>query len=93
VYQLQGIFALEENDAEAAAEHLEKALTANPSNADNHFLLAAAKLHQNKLQEAREHYRASLRHRPSPKIAEKARRAIALINEQIGVEAPSSEHP
>lgn len=93
VHQLQGLFALEENDAELAAEHLEKALTANPNNADSHFLLAAALLHQNKLKEARERYRASLRHRPSPNIAEKARRAIALINERIGVEDPSSTRP
>lgn len=84
VHGLQGVFALRDDRPEAAAVHLKKALAANPESASSHFFLAAALLRQGHPEQAREHYRACLRHGPTPQIAGEARRAIAHINEQIG---------
>jgi len=88
-YLLQGILAADDDNFDAAAGYLRKALELNPESAACHHSLAAVLLAQGKVEEAREQYRACLRYKPEPEMAENARRAVAKINELIGLEQDS----
>lgn len=68
------------------AWYMRKALTLNPESSDVHFFLAQALDIQDELEEARDEYRACLRYDPDPDVAAEAYRAIAQINELIGIE-------
>ncbi len=89
IYLMQGILADRDGNLEAAVGYLRKALDLNPEDADSHYYLGSTLLRQFKLQEAREQYRACLRYKPEPDIAESARQEIAQINEAIGDEQTS----
>ncbi len=87
-YSLRGIFALNDGDMKTAVDYLKKSVEIYPEDGVNHFYLGSALLAHGKLEEAREEFRASLR-APiglEPDEAESARRKIAAINEQEGVE-------
>jgi len=86
-YQLRGRMAVKDEDWDTAMVHLKKALELNPEDAESHFLSGAALAGQGRQEEAREAYRACLRHRPRDKMADWARRAIVQINEVIGTES------
>jgi tetratricopeptide (TPR) repeat protein len=87
IYLQQGIIAGQhDGDFEAAASYVQKALELNPESASAHFILADVLVRQGKLKEARDEFRAGLRCDPIPEEAEQAHRAIAQINERIGVE-------
>jgi len=89
IYLMQGVLANRDDNLEAAVSYFRKALNLNPEDADSHYYLGSTLLRQVKLQEAREQYRACLRYKPEPDIAESARREIAQINEAIGDEQTS----
>jgi len=89
IYLMQGVLADRDGNLEAAVGYLRKALDLNPEDADSHYYLASTLLRQVKLEEARKHYRACLRYKPEPDIAESARYEIAQINEAIGDEQTS----
>ena len=69
---------------------MSKALESNPRDATAHFYLGLVLEEQGKLEEAREEYRACLRHDPIPEMAGYARRTIAKINEEKGQGGPSA---
>ena len=86
-YLWQGVISGEhDGNLEAAADYVQKALELNPGSAFAHFVLANVLVKQGKLKEVRGEFRAGLLYNPKHKEAEQARRAIAQINEQIGVE-------
>jgi len=58
----------------------------NPESAPAHFVLATIWFKQGKPRQARDEFRAGLRYDPTPEQAEQAYRAIAQINEAIGIE-------
>ena len=91
VYLWRGIFADHEGDLDAAADYMRKALGLNPESAFAHFGLGELLGRQGKLREAREEFRACLRHDPDANMAENARKMIAQINEQIGIEDSQSQ--
>ena len=68
------------------AWYMRKALTLNPESSNAHLYLAQALHFQQKMEEARDEYRACLRYDPDPETAEEALRRIAQINELIGIE-------
>jgi len=57
----------------------------NPESAPAHFVLATIWLKQGKLRQARDEFRAGLRYDPTTEQTEQAYRAIAQINEAIGI--------
>ena len=86
VHLCQGQIATHDGDLEAAIGYVQKALELNPEGASTHYALANVFGIMGKHQDARDEFRACLRYEPSPKQAEHARRAIAQINEMIGIE-------
>jgi tetratricopeptide (TPR) repeat protein len=91
VYLLQGIIEYHDGHMEAANDYLRKVLEINEECALAHFRIAQILAWQGKLEEARKEFRASLRYESELKMTEEARRAIAQINEKIGVEHDESE--
>lgn len=83
----QGFLALHDEKIEQAVNHFRKAVEIIPDAFHVRFYLAVALLAQGKLKEAREEFRVCLQNQPPSDVAEQARRAIAQINEQIGVES------
>ncbi len=90
-YLWRGIFADHDGDLDAAAGYLRKALELNPESASTHSGLGRLLGRQGKWREAREEFRACLRYAQDAKTADKARKMIAQINEQIGVEDNRSQ--
>ena len=83
----RGIIANDYDDnPQAALGHLQKVLELNPESSPAHFVLATILLKQGKPGQARDEFRAGLRYDPTPEHAEQAYRAIAQINEAIGIE-------
>ena len=83
----QGIISADhDDDLEGAADYVKKALDLNPESASAHFVLASVLVRKGMQKEARDEFRAGLRYDPLPNKAEQARRIIAQINEQIGLE-------
>jgi tetratricopeptide (TPR) repeat protein/TolB-like protein len=82
----QATIAIYDGDLEAALGYVRKALELNPESASTHYALANVFGIMGKHRDARDEFRACLRYEPSPKQAEHARRAIAQINEMIGME-------
>jgi tetratricopeptide (TPR) repeat protein len=70
-----------------AEEHLLESISIWPGQSAAHFHLGRAYVFQHRLAEARTAFRTCLRNEPPEFVAGVARRAIALINEEIGVEA------
>lgn len=91
VYLWRGIFAEHDDDLDAAAGHLRKALEFNPESTLAHLRLGNLLGRQGKLKEAREEFRTCLRYAEDADMADNARKVIAQINEQIGVEDNSSQ--
>ena len=86
VHLYRGAMADHDGDLEAALGYVQKALELNPESASAHFALANVLGKMGRHQEAREEFRACLRYEPNPEQAKQARRAIAQINEMIGIE-------
>ncbi|MHC4323642.1 MAG: tetratricopeptide repeat protein [Planctomycetota bacterium] len=86
VYLWQGAMADHDGNWEEALSYAQKSLESNPESAVAHYLSARLLTKIGKLKEARDEFRAGLRYGPQSKMAEVARRAIAQINEEIGVE-------
>jgi pentatricopeptide repeat protein len=82
----RGIFADHDGDLDAAADYLRRASALDPENAVAHLGLAEVLRRQGKLKEAREEFRACLRYAQDTSTADTARKMIAQINEQIGIE-------
>ncbi|HUV62547.1 MAG TPA: tetratricopeptide repeat protein [Sedimentisphaerales bacterium] len=91
VYLWRGIFADHDGDPDAAVEYLRKASGLNPESALVHFGLGNIFGRQGKLKEAREEFRVCLRYTQDANTADNARKMIAQINEQIGIEDHISE--
>ena len=91
VYLRQGIIAEHDGNLEAAAGYMQKALELNSESAFAHFVRANVWYKTGKLKDARDEFRAGLRYDPIPEEAEQVRRAIAQINEKIGVEQNEPE--
>jgi pentatricopeptide repeat protein len=91
VYLWRGIFADHDGDLDAAADYLRKALELNPESASTHSGLGKLLGRQGKWREAREEFRACLRYAQDANMAENARKMIAQINEQIGIEDSLSQ--
>jgi len=86
-YLWQGIIAnVYDGNSQAALGYIQKALELNPESASAHFVLATIWIKQGKPSQARDEFRAGLRYDPIPEQAEQAYRAIAQINEAIGIE-------
>ena len=86
VYLWKGVMADHDGDLEAALGYLQKSLESNPQSAYAHCFYGSLLYKVDKLKEARDEFRAGLRYEPQSKVAEVARRAIAQINEEIGLE-------
>ena len=86
VYMWQGVMADHDGNMETALYYLQKSLGSNPESAFAHCFYGSLLDKMGKLKEARDEFRAGLRYEPQSDVAEVARRAIAQINEQIGVE-------
>jgi pentatricopeptide repeat protein len=93
VYLWRGIFAEHQGDLDAAAGYLRKALELNPESAFAHLGLGYLLGRQGRLREAREEFRACLRYAQDADTADNARKMIAQINEQIGIEGSLSGVP
>ena len=86
VYLWQGVMADRDDNLEAALGYVQKSLESNPESSFAHCLRASLLAKMGKLKEARDEFRAGLRYEPQSEVAEMARRAIAKINEEVGVE-------
>lgn len=80
----QGYFAALQGQPGKASGHFQQCLKLNPDFDKAQYFLADCLLKQGKLPEAREGYRAYLRQASDPTFNEKARQAIASINEKLG---------
>lgn len=90
-YLWQGVMADHDGNLEAALDYLQKSLESNPESAFAHCFRACLLAKMGKLKEARDEFRAGLRYEPQAEMADVARRAIAKINEEIGVEYSEAE--
>jgi tetratricopeptide (TPR) repeat protein len=90
-YLWQGVMADHDGNLEAALDYLQKSLGSNPESAFAHCFYGSLLGKMGKLKEARDELRAGLRYEPQSEMAEVARRAIAQINEKIGVEHDEAE--
>jgi tetratricopeptide (TPR) repeat protein len=91
VYLFQGVMADHDGNLEEALSNAQKSLESNPESAVAHYLSARLLTKIGKLKEARDEFRDGLRYEPQSKMAEVARRAIAQINEEIGIENNETE--
>ena len=91
VYLWQGVMADHDGDLETAIDYSQKSVESNPESAVAHYFSAGLLTRMGKLKEARDEFRAGLRYEPKSKMAEEARRAIAQINEEIGLEHNQTE--
>jgi tetratricopeptide (TPR) repeat protein len=91
VYLFQGVMAEHDGNLEEALSYVQKSLDSNPESAVAHYFSAGLLNRMGKLKEARDEFRAGLRYGPRSEMAEEARRAIAQINEEIGVEHNETE--
>ena len=82
----QGYLAGWEGRWPQAIEHLRRAVALNPDGDNSRFFLAEALRTRGQFAEAREEYRGFLRSQSGSGFTEPARRAIAQINEKLGVE-------
>lgn len=89
-YFLQGIVAGHAGDTEHALHFLGKAAELNPENSEIQYNLGVALLHLGEFEDAREAFRAALKHRPRPETAASARRRIVEINEILGAHPEDS---
>lgn len=91
VYLWQGVMADHDGDLEAALDYSQKSVESNPESAFAHCFRAGLLARTGKLKEARDEFRAGLRYEPQPEMAKVARRTIAQINEEIGIEHSEAE--
>lgn len=91
VYMWQGVMADHDDDLETALDYSQKSIESNPESAFAHCFRAGLLAKMGRLKEARDEFRAGLRYEPQPEVANVARRAIAQINEEIGVEHSETE--
>lgn len=86
VKTFEAFFLAEDGKLDEAAALLQAVVAEQPDWWRAHYGLGQLRGRQDKIDEAREHFRACLRRRPPDGAARKCRRAIAHINEQIGDE-------
>jgi predicted Zn-dependent protease len=91
VYLWKGVMADYDGNLEEALSYAQKSVESNPESAFAHCFRAGLLARMGKLKEARDEFRAGLRYEPQSEMAEVARRAIAQINEEIGVEQIDTE--
>jgi cytochrome c-type biogenesis protein CcmH/NrfG len=84
--QIQGEMDFADGDMSAAVADLRKSIKLNPANPESHFALGAALANQGQLKEAREEFRATLRHAPPPALSDAALKSLARVNEELGEE-------
>ena len=82
----QGVMASCQSQWDQAVNQFRASLALNPAWDKAYYLLAGVLGKQGKLKEAREQYRACLRHQLRPGLGDGARHAIAEINERLGEE-------
>ena len=93
-WALAGELEAAEEHWERVQEYLLKSISLCPDQSEAYFNLGIVCVRQHRLAEARTAFRACLRNEPSESTARTARGAIALINEEIGVEAvPETAKP
>jgi len=91
VYLWQAVTADHDGDLQTALDYSQKSVESNPESAFAHCFRASLLAKTGKLKEARDELRAGLRYEPEPAVAKVARRAIAQINEKIGIEHGQDE--
>lgn len=83
----RGAWAIHEGKPDEAIGFLQKAIQSDPSQGNLYTALAGAYIEEGKLEQARDCLRKGLKCALTPRNANKARQAIAKINETIGTDS------